>query len=754
MANTPAREPFASGLGFGAIVRVRVLPKITIDLSPFQVTQPSALAARIEVKGKVSNLNQATGCRLTWVLEKEGGSAAAGPVKVAHDSPLKIVPKSTSGVLSGIEFSVQDEKGQPPLLDIVGLGLYGKGALGCELAIDLPGVPAVTLPAKDSGLSIDATAEIEVLDSNGEPFDPSATLQVGTPFQLRPKFAQLFDGHKIQLAFRESGQGFALEPGTEQAHPWTLGRSNTTWAVQAGCLHEGGHACFDFRSNDKSELQYTYAVHVMEGDSPKEHGKPVTGALIKVPKPRLLLFDLSLEDDGPTTESEAGVPAAVTQSLVAHGKFSGFDAAFEFPVEVTLYARYVLDGTTHHDFLAELGTSHEMKSTKEVVVSVRENHFDVRLICLGAPDNPIRSSLIRGTDYSIFAVVRLAPSIARRSDKAAASNGRALAIFGDLIEYDANEGRPGQETRLSPFDEHYSRCKASGTGVCSNTVDLSGRAWPMPYEGPRLPFTPNAKAVEMLRASKHGGELEAILKRPFSDETVATKDPTPAKTTAALAALRTRFKNRFELYRKASDINGVAWEILGAIHINESGARLTPHHDEGGFGIDPKSWSDAQCNAVWERVLTAHSEFRDVGIVFQRGSKHEPANVFQSAIIAGYAVRALVARVEAKRADGTTANGGLPDGPFELGDLTPGQIAAIIASYAAGPSSNAAKNGLLHGTNWCFDPTDPDYRMNHPGGTSSANDGERTVVEPGRRDALVHWDVLLPMLQQWYLETL
>jgi hypothetical protein len=751
MAIPSAREPFASGLGFGAVVRVRVLPKITIDLSRFQVSQLSSLATRLEIKGKVSNLNQATACRLTWVLQKDGGSAAAEPVRVVHDAPLRIVPKSTSGVLSGVEFSVlEKDTNSPPLLDLVTLGLYGRGALGCDLAVDLPDLPASELLPKNSGLSMDAAAEIEVLDPSGTPLDPSAPLLVGTPLQLRPKFAQVFDGQKIQLTFRESGQGFSLEPGTQQEHQWTLGRANVTWSVQAGCLAEGGHAGFDFRSHDKSELQYTYAAHVMEGDSPKEHGKPVTGTLFRVPKPRLLSFDLSLDDVPSIVASDEGAPAATTQWLIARGEFSGFDPAFEFPIEVTLYARYTQDGTVHHDYVADLGTSQEVKSTKEVVFTVRHSKFEARLLDLGAPENPIRTSLIRGTNYSFFAVVRFAPTIARRPDKAAASTGRALAIFGDLVEYDANEGRPGQETRLSPFDERYSRCKASGTGVCSNTVDLTGRSWPMPYEGPRLPFTPNAQAIETLKASQHGKALEKLLKRPFASELNESSSPT---TKSALALLTKRFKNRFELYQGASAINGVAWEIIGALHVNEGGAAAAPYNDEGGFGIDPASWSDAKCNEVWRNVLVSHPELRDLGEIFHRGGEHEPAYIFQSAIIAGQAIRALVAKVKANRNDKTLATVDLPDGPFELGDLVPGQIAAIIASYASGPGKPAASNGLLHGTNWCFDPTDPDYRMNHPGGTSSGN-GPRTPITPGRKDNLVHWDVLLPMLQQWHLETL
>jgi hypothetical protein len=713
MASSGAtRKPFALPLGFNGIVRVRALPKITMTLSPFTSATVSGVASRLNLRGQVSNLKQPIDCTVRWLLAPDGSTAGAPPPWTGT-AEMHVVPDSTTGTLSNKGFAIKEKaSNQSPLLDVLALGLYAKGSLGCEVELDLPDRPVVKLEPSGSGLSVDTLAGVDLLVGDGDALAPGAPLRVGSKLQVRPKFAPLFNGKDVQLKVQEAGKGYADEKGTAQVAEWTLGASNETRSVRVGCVTGGTAPRFDFRASGATELRYEFTLHFMQSGAEQANAQPVRGVLATLPKPRLLSFDLSLDPE-PSTGATPG------EVLTARGAFVGFDPALEFPVEVTLCCRYVLDGSIRHQPVAELGDSAAIKSTKEVLTTVSENRFVVKLLDLGPPDDPIRKSLSRGEQFSFFAVVRLPPTVASRAEKIKDPGRSPHAVFADLIEYDANEGDPAQLGRFCPVGERYARPRSAATGVCSHAVDLAGQTTVLGYDG-GLRFTPNSDAVNTFKKSTFGKHIFETLKRPFATEIAAVSQQAQKD---ALARLANRFQSRIELYSEISAITGTPAEMIAALHVNEDGASALALRKESGFGIDPVLHPGGQCNSVLGRYSTRDG----VGATFTRGSATVYADIFQAGIIAA----------EIMRDDAKTAGVVLPAGAFDSGDLSANQLAAMIAAYASGPATKAARDGLSTGANFMFSPSDGDPRVFSPGS--------------GRLEGRIRWDVLLPVLQEWVI---
>lgn len=702
----PGKTGFTTTLAFNSVVRIKALPEITLTLLPFATHALTTPASPLDVRGRVSNLKDAIGCVLRWVFATGGQSRT-----VPHPVNTSVTPDSTTGRLSQIGFAVTEKPtGHVPRFDVLALGLYGKGQLGCEIELDLPGRPTASLLPTSSTLEIDATAELEPLDADGRPLGPGARVLVGSKVQARPNFARMFNGKNIRVELQEAGQGFADEKGTTHPNEWTLGATNDPWALQVGCLTVGASPRFDFRARDKSALEYRYTIYFLQGGSPQPNATPIRGVLLAaVPKPRLESFELALED-----KSRGAGPGDATQVLAAHGKFSGFDSKLEFAVELTLYCRYVVDGSIRHEQVADLGDSAAIQSSKHVVAIVSNNEFTSELLELGPADDPVRARLARGDEFAFFAVVRLPPTVASRPEKVKDPSRPALAVFADLIDYAANEGEPGQLGHSCPFGERYARAKNSATGVCSNTVDVRGARGDLGYER-GLRFTPNSDAVKAFKASTQGKALFAALKRPFAEELASAS----SAQREALTRLASRFQNRIELYETVSAITGVPAEMIAALHANDGAAPAAPATRESGFGINPTLHSDASCNSVLQRFAADV-----VGSLFTRGKPNQVADIFQAAVVAA----------EILRGDANACGASLPDGRFQTADLSDWQIAAMIAAYVSGPSDKSARAGLSTGANYLFSTTDADPRV---------------FIAPLRRDSLTRWDVLLPVLQDW-----
>ncbi len=116
---------------------------------------------------------------------------------------------------------------------------------------------------------------------------------------------------------------------------------------------------------------------------------------------------------------------------------------------------------------------------------------------------------------------------------------------------------------------------------------------------------------------------------------------------------------------------------------------------------------------------------------WQRG-KDNATNRLQSAVIAAEHFKR-----NAKAA-------GVTVGP----NMSKRDILMSTTAYIAGPNSRIAKRAASSGKSFVFNPADSNPHVYHPGGTSIGKNGQKIRVPPGRKQGLLRWDVMLPMIDR------
>ncbi|MCB9640884.1 MAG: lytic murein transglycosylase [Myxococcales bacterium] len=178
-----------------------------------------------------------------------------------------------------------------------------------------------------------------------------------------------------------------------------------------------------------------------------------------------------------------------------------------------------------------------------------------------------------------------------------------------------------------------------------------------------------------------------------------------------------------ETYLKASALTGVPAEIIAALHANESNFgdyRASTHGPESGFGLD-----DRYVSTSW-----GNSKLEEYGLGRWERGTGSAKSVFQSAVIAAEHLKRNAAYADISI-----------DGQMSAGDL-----AGAAMSYMQGTS--AAEKAHDRGTSWMFKPDDNNPHPLHPGGTSRTRGGRTVRVQPSRKEGLLRWDTLLPLIKE------
>ncbi len=228
--------------------------------------------------------------------------------------------------------------------------------------------------------------------------------------------------------------------------------------------------------------------------------------------------------------------------------------------------------------------------------------------------------------------------------------------------------------------------------VLSSAKDIPG---PKPGETVfgKFNFTPNKKALKAAKSSSLGKVIAKQLSK------------------------------NLEIYKKASALTGVPVELIAAIHANESQMgtyRSSTHGPEAGYGLDPRSVSTSWGN----KKLAKYGLGK-----WQRGKTSYKARL-QSAVLAAEHLKrqANYAGIKIKQ------------------NMSKGELAGAVISYMQSISS--AKKANRRGYSWMFNPSDANPHPRHPGGTSIGRHGQTIRVPASRKEGLLRWDILIPLIQE------
>ncbi len=196
-----------------------------------------------------------------------------------------------------------------------------------------------------------------------------------------------------------------------------------------------------------------------------------------------------------------------------------------------------------------------------------------------------------------------------------------------------------------------------------------------------------------------------------------------ARTSDLGSKLPDKIAEHRETYLKASALTGVPAELIAALHANESGFgdyRPSVRGPESGFGLDDRHVSTSWGNSKLEQYGLGR---------WERGTGTE-RSIFQSAVIA------------AEHLKRNAAYAGIDiDGQMNANDL-----AGAALSYIQGTS--AAERAHDRGSGWMFNTSDNNPHPLHPGGTSRTSGGRTVRVQPSRKEGLLRWDTLLPLIKE------
>ena len=477
-------------LGFKGTVRIKALPAIRVTLEPSNpAVAITDLKPELALGGKCDNVRDSLACTLTWLWAPGGLANPAEAKPLAHSDTVYIVPKSTTGKLLGKAFDLKVKKnGQlvPLTLDVLRLGLYGKGRLGYELASGLPDTAPWVLPPDQSQLTVDLEAGLEILDLNDAPVSPA--FKVGSQYRVRPKFARAFAGKRVRIFIQEKGTGYSGEKGKQhQLADRELGAAASAIDLTVG--FDGGE--INYRTTVDT-LHYGYSIAFLSDDKKKNdldrNAKTVDGDLLSVPKPQLAGLSIAFKPFEQLM-SQLDIPLLRTPwptTFDIQGQFDGFvrkqwtdhgtQVDFSLAVTVELFAHY-----------------HQVSGTKDSpkvqaiplepsFMHVHGNELSGTLSLHSlSQDEWARLAALEDAGLGVFAVLRLPPELGTRASKTRKGQPAQPLIFADVIGFAANDlAHP--MAGMSAFGASAITGKALGTGVCSNLVDLKGQCLALGYE--------------------------------------------------------------------------------------------------------------------------------------------------------------------------------------------------------------------------------------------------------------------------------
>jgi hypothetical protein len=495
-----AIDPVECKLGFTGAVRVKGVPQISLLLQPANppktLGSASNLKELLELSGRCENVRSPVPCRITWILESEDGPA--GSRRIPHSDPGIIVPDDTSGVLRKtfkLKQAAANSSASPvPVeIDILKVGLYGKGGLGCEIESYLPTQDRGTLAPGESKLRIDTGIGLRLLDLNNQPIGDASGLEVGTQVRVQPFFAPGFANRRVRISIREVGEGYLGERGKPHESTYDV----TAGSVPCESMVIGFDGLqFDYRTSPAAQvLEYGYTIQFLKpgADEPIPGSVPVTGTLLKVPKPRLSDFSLSLEpaaiDTAPDDALLDPLPPPLnvfdTWVLAVSGQFEGIahkhwtptstQEDFTIALNASLYARYLEakgPAATPRYVPIDLPTI-----AMRVTGGRFRDAFDLR--CLS---NDARRTLAALVDrqLSFFAVLEFSPTeMGVRAEKLKKGEAPRPIVFANVANY------PGaSESGLAAMRDRRLTSKELADGVCSNLVDALGNCTPLADDGP------------------------------------------------------------------------------------------------------------------------------------------------------------------------------------------------------------------------------------------------------------------------------
>ena len=493
-----AIEPVECKLGFVGAVRVKGLPRIALELQPANPAKTlSNLKEKITLSGSCENVRSAVPCRITWIFESEDDPASSR--RIPHSDLGVIVPKDANGVLR--KTCALQQAGATPAaspaaveVDVLKVGLYGKGRLGCEIELCLPTEDRAVLTASSSNLTIDTNICLRLLDLNNQRIGDTSALEVGTQVRVQPVFAPVFANKRVRISIREVGESDSGEKG--KPHEYTYDLTSGSVGYESMMIGFDGLQ-FDYRTGaDAQVLEYGYTIQFLKPgtDQPLANSVPLTGTLLKVQKPRLSEFSLSLEpapigmdpDDATLDPFPPPLDVFDTWILYAAGQFEGIahkhwtplamQEDFTFAVNVSLFARY-MEGEG-----PALTPRHVPIDLPPIALTVRDGRFggafDLR--CLS---NEARRNLaaLGERQLSFFAVLEFSTELGIRAEKLKTGEQPHPIVFANVADYAANE--PGSDhSGFSPMRERRMTTKSLGDGVCSNLVDAHGRCMALGFD--------------------------------------------------------------------------------------------------------------------------------------------------------------------------------------------------------------------------------------------------------------------------------
>lgn len=153
---------------------------------------------------------------------------------------------------------------------------------------------------------------------------------------------------------------------------------------------------------------------------------------------------------------------------------------------------------------------------------------------------------------------------------------------------------------------------------------------------------------------------------------------------------------------------------------SHGGASTTPTPRRGLSALDPRHVTTRRGNEI----------LREHGLgAWERGTGTDRSRL-QSAVIAGEHIKTFA------------RDFGVEVSP----DMSQRDLATLIAGYTTG--TRAARRAGERGTTWMLDPSDQHPHPLHPGGTSVGRGGRRIRVQPSRKEGLLRWDTLLPLVEE------
>lgn len=314
--------------------------------------------------------------------------------------------------------------------------------------------------------------------------------KVGTQYRIRPKYSAAFEGKRVRITIEEAGTGYSGEKAIpHQPVDCEIKSGECQWAEMV--VGFAGRQ-FDYRTGAHGAtdpLEYQYRIEFLTTNQKKQvvpdlGATPVTGKLFRVQKPVLEHFNLWM------TSLDTPIAAFLERAVLdVEGRFKGFEKTrwsdhgtredFSFPVSLSLFVHY-LEHSEHEE-------SRKYEPVDfEVVMDVKGGELsgtlDLRALSAQSWEQLIAH---QNQQLSLFAVLRFPTQLGCRAEKARKGEPPHPLVFADVVEYVASD-RAHPDAGTVPMGSRRMMGKATGSGICSQLVNLTGQCRALGYEGGKL----------------------------------------------------------------------------------------------------------------------------------------------------------------------------------------------------------------------------------------------------------------------------